>query len=458
MVASGTSPRGRGAYRTPRDMMAFRPRDVAALHIWGARSPGTTDGRWRAIPGPVLMDALLGDPDVVAIERPLSPPLDLSFVANRVERQMAGRLWPAPVTSGGPALSVIVPARAASVHLPRLLGSLRVSTLPRNDWELIVVDDGSRDETSEVALTEADLLVRLRGNGFGPAYARNRGASLARGDILVFLDADVTVSPTALADLRRILDDEPSLAAVTGVYGDGSNASSLTMQYRATLDHVQQVACAGDVETFFAACGAIRRAAFEAVGGFDEWRFRFPGIEDIELGHRLLAAGYRIRLVPSIEVAHHKQWSFATLLRDEFGSRTLPGARAMGGRWRFSRSPSLAAGPRQAVLVALSGAAVVAVPMAFMRSIPWVAPLGILTAALLVDLPTLRRFAAAIGFAGVVRLVPMHLAVTLTNGLAFLAGRFLGWMLGQSRPSAIHEAWAEVGLTAWPPVPRGLDS
>ena len=78
------------------------------------------------------------------------------------------------------------------------------SDLPADQWELIVVDDGSGDGSADVAAQYADAVVRLD-RAHGPAAARNRGVARARGEILVFIDADVSVHQSALSGLQRHL-------------------------------------------------------------------------------------------------------------------------------------------------------------------------------------------------------------------------------------------------------------
>ena len=81
-----------------------------------------------------------------------------------------------------PYLSVIVPAYQGEKVLPLSLGALAASTLPRESWELITVDDASTDDTAMIAANYADTVVRLPGKPHGPAYARNRGFEVARGE------------------------------------------------------------------------------------------------------------------------------------------------------------------------------------------------------------------------------------------------------------------------------------
>ena len=94
------------------------------------------------------------------------------------------------MTPDHPYLSVIVPVKNGHSVLPRMLDMLSRSALPRESWELIVIDDGSTDDSSAIASEYADLVIRLPAPSHGPGYARNRGVERARGECIVFLDAD----------------------------------------------------------------------------------------------------------------------------------------------------------------------------------------------------------------------------------------------------------------------------
>jgi len=124
----------------------------------------------------------------------------------------------------------------------------------------------------------------------GPAYARNRGAELARGDILFFVDADVVLAADATAQVRDAFREDPQLAAVFGSYDDAPAATNFLSRYKNLLHHHVHQTSRADASTFWAGCGAIRAAMLARAGGFDE-SFRRPSIEDIELGRRLRRAG-----------------------------------------------------------------------------------------------------------------------------------------------------------------------
>src|SRR3954470_23520370 len=92
-------------------------------------------------------------------------------------------------------LSVVVAVRNAKATLASTLAAIRQSQLPRDSYELIVVDDASTDGSVAIAARYADTVVRLSGRKAGPAYSRNRGAELSRAPIVAFVADDVLVRP-----------------------------------------------------------------------------------------------------------------------------------------------------------------------------------------------------------------------------------------------------------------------
>jgi hypothetical protein len=221
-----------------------------------------------------------------------------------------------------PACSVVVPVRDGAAFLAESLPAL-VAALP-DDAELIVCDDGSQDGSVPVAAAHGARVLPLEGP-IGPAAARNRGARAAGGAILVFLDADVRVHADTILRLRRELDD-PQVTAAFGSYDDAPPARSWPSLYRNLAHHFVHQRSRREGSTFWAGCGAVRRGAFLAVGGFDPAYHR-PSIEDVELGYRLRAAGHRIRLVPEAQVTHLKRWSLVGWLAADLRDRAVPWAR-----------------------------------------------------------------------------------------------------------------------------------
>jgi GT2 family glycosyltransferase len=223
-----------------------------------------------------------------------------------------------------PFLSVIVPVRDGGGAFRACLDGLARSVY--RDFETIVVDDGSADGSAALA-ARAGARVLAHAEARGPAAARNEGARAAGGEWLVFVDADCEVHPETLGRLAAHLtapDGLGPLDAAFGSYDDAPPAPGLVSRYKNLLHHWVHQRGAGEAETFWAGCGAVRRSVFRQLGGFDAARYPRPSIEDVELGFRLRAAGRRVRLLPDVQVRHHKRWTLAALLRTDLRDRALP--------------------------------------------------------------------------------------------------------------------------------------
>jgi GT2 family glycosyltransferase len=225
-----------------------------------------------------------------------------------------------------PSLSVVVPVRNGGRDFEHCLRRLRDSRL--TDYELIVVDDGSTDESADLARRAGALVVR-NPTPQGPAAARNLGAQSARAPMIFFLDADVAVHPGTLGSAMARFAADPGLSALFGSYDDKPTAAGIVSQYRNLLHHFvhQQGAFHQDVRpvhTFWTGCGTIRRAVFLAYGGFDPRLYPRPAIEDIELGYRLTRAGHRIVLARDVLATHMKRWTLVEMMRTDIFRRGVP--------------------------------------------------------------------------------------------------------------------------------------
>jgi glycosyltransferase involved in cell wall biosynthesis len=354
-----------------------------------------------------------------------------------------------------PFFSVIVPAHQAEKTLPHALGAILASDLPREQWELIVVDDASTDETAIVAARYADTVVRLPGKPHGPAYARNRGFEVSRGECIVFFDADVCVHPDTLRKCALVLAGEPDVGAVFGSYDTRPPAQGFVSQYRNLLHHYVHQQNGGDVETFWAGCGAIRRAVFEEAGMYDEWHFARPQIEDIELGHRIRALGHRILLRPDIQVTHLKRWTFRAVVRTDLHDRGIPWARLLAHRGAVLTSGTLNLKWTEKVNTILVWLAVLGVlASAWTRSGALLAAaLLLLVPVVLLNLPLHRFFYHQRGLLFSIGVIPMHLMYYVLNGVSVGFGILLNETFGAPMPDPTVDAYSEVGLQRWPPVP-----
>jgi len=221
-------------------------------------------------------------------------------------------------------ISIIVPVYNNPQDLEDCLSALLNTSGP--DSELIVVDDGSTDNTASVGERMGVKLLRLAENS-GVAAARNYGASQARGEILFFVDADVVVARGTVERIVKVMQENQNLAAVFGSYDAQPRARGLVSQYRNLLHHFVHQNSNPEASTFWAGCGAIRRPVFQKMAGFDAKRFRHPSIEDIELGYRLRLAGHRILLDKDLQVTHLKRWNLCSTIRTDVVCRAIPWSR-----------------------------------------------------------------------------------------------------------------------------------
>jgi GT2 family glycosyltransferase len=217
-------------------------------------------------------------------------------------------------------VSVIIPVHNGGDDFKECLKSL--SACDPAPKEIIVVADGYTDGSWRFAEELGQTVLRREEAG-GPAAARNLGAGRATGDILFFVDADVTVPGDAVGRVAAAFDKDPAPGAVFGSYDDRPARENFLSQYKNLLHHYVHQTSREDAATFWAGCGAVRREAFMGVGGFKE-TYRHPSIEDIELGGRLRGAGFRIRLDKGLQARHLKRWTLRSLLRADILYRALP--------------------------------------------------------------------------------------------------------------------------------------
>ncbi len=325
-----------------------------------------------------------------------------------------------------PRLTVVVPAHDARGVLPACLQALLASDLPRSEWELVVVDDASRDDTAELATGVADRVIRLEDGPNGPAFARNRGVEAAGGHVVVFIDADVCVHADTLSRFAAHFRDASDLVAVFGAYDDQPGAGGFLSVYRNLLHRYVHERDAGDAETFWAGCGAVRRDAFREVGGFDETRFPRPQIEDIELGYRLRDRGGRILIDPEIQAKHLKRWTLRGMVKTDLMDRGIPWMRLLLERGPHARA-SLNVGAAEKVRTLLVGMALAALAAgALVPSAPaGFAGLGLLILVTVSNFALYRWFARRRGALFALAVVPLQILYYLINGAAAGTGMLL---------------------------------
>lgn len=210
-----------------------------------------------------------------------------------------------------PRATVVIPAYNAAGTLADALAGLDAQTIGRERFTVIVVDDGSTDDTAAVAARLGATVIRQA--NAGPAAARNAGAAVADGEVLVFTDADCAPAPDFLEKLLAPLA-EPGVAGVQGAYRTRQTALVARFAQLEFEDRYAFVARRPTIDLAATYACAYRKAVFDAAGGFDT-SFRRADNEDTELSYRLTAAGHRLVFAPAAIVYHRHPATLARYLR-----------------------------------------------------------------------------------------------------------------------------------------------
>lgn len=223
-----------------------------------------------------------------------------------------------------PLVSIVIPVYNGSKYLGKCLDAISASAY--KSYEIIVVDDGSTDNSAEIARKRGATVLQLSRQS-GPAAARNFGTLHARGEIILFIDSDVIIRRDTFALVVSNFQHNPDIVAVFGSYDDEPQEENFISQYRNLFHHFHHQHSDTEAFTFWAGCGSIRKKVFEEMGGFNQKRYTKPSIEDIELGNRIHKKGYRIRLDKRLLVKHLKHWKFLSVLHTDIFQRAIPWSR-----------------------------------------------------------------------------------------------------------------------------------
>lgn len=233
-------------------------------------------------------------------------------------------------------ISVIVASHNRASFLWDCLSSLETQDLDRKCFEVIVIDDGSTDDTQEVLEKfnrETCLQFRyLHHENAGVSASRNRGIACARFDYIAFTDDDCILPNDWLGRILLLWKDMPFEVAGIGGPLDTvtSGKESFASQFLAYIDefnyvpvlgkhiihpvHVSRLRGCEVVPYLRTSNSSFRRNALITIGGFDP-AFRSPGGEDPDLCYRLMAKGYRFHFEPELLVAHLTRESLQSYFR-----------------------------------------------------------------------------------------------------------------------------------------------
>jgi len=194
-----------------------------------------------------------------------------------------------------PLFSVIIPTYHRNDLLAKCLDCLApgVQTLPPEQYEVIITDDGSQTTAEEMIRDRYPWVKWVAGPRQGPAANRNNGARYAKGEWLVFTDDDCLPDPQWLEAYGKAVVTEPSCRVFEGrTYVD---------RPRRTL---AEISPANESGGYLWSCNfAIQQQLFESISGFDE-RFPYAAMEDMDLRQRLTKAGYQFSFIKTASVCH----------------------------------------------------------------------------------------------------------------------------------------------------------
>ena len=215
-------------------------------------------------------------------------------------------------------ISVIVPVYNDPEGIRETLHSMVKQSYEVEDYEVLVVDNGSTDATPEVirefAADHQQVEVRFEREVQGSYAARNRGIEASEGDVLAFVDADMTVGEDWLAAVDRSMrtHDAPYVGCDVDVVIEGNE--TLAAQYNQA--NAFPVAQYMENDNFAPTCCLVaRRELFTDVGVFDE---RLVSGGDVEFGQRVHRAGYDQRFEPNVVLTHPARDSVRGLVSKMF--------------------------------------------------------------------------------------------------------------------------------------------
>jgi glycosyltransferase involved in cell wall biosynthesis len=215
-------------------------------------------------------------------------------------------------------VSVIIPARDEAGAIGPLIEAVAKQAPPSLDLEILVIDDGSRDGTGDLARQRGARVLRQPAQGRGnPASARNRAASEARGDLLIFLDADCEPESGWLS--AHLSAHERGERIVGGPLDLPDGLPLLARaDYYGGWYHVHSRRPAGPVPNHPPGNLSVRREDFLRTSGFTESGPAAYAHEELEWQAQLQRAGQRIWFAPDAAVRHRNRSGLGNLLRRSY--------------------------------------------------------------------------------------------------------------------------------------------
>ena len=214
--------------------------------------------------------------------------------------------------------SIIIPCYNSAKYLDKLLSALRKQTVKPN--EIIIVDDGSTDNTKEVIGGFSGMNIKyFWKKNAGPAKARNFGAKKSKGELLLFVDSDCVPENDWLEEMIKPFSDK-KVGGVQGRYKTLQKeiiARFVQIEIEERYELMQKAMKEKTLDWIGSYSAAYRAKAYNALGGFDE-SFPMASGEDPELSYRLQKSGYRIVFNENAVVYHTHPNKLMKYLKTKF--------------------------------------------------------------------------------------------------------------------------------------------
>jgi GT2 family glycosyltransferase len=328
-------------------------------------------------------------------------------------------------------VSIIVPTFNGAGRIGACLDSLSRQSAGR-PIEILVVDDGSIDETATVVQTFPGVRL-IRQSNAGPAAARNRGAREARGSLLLFTDDDCVPGPNWIAAMLAPFRD-PEVVAAKGVYRTRQTAMIARFVQVEYEDRYRKMAKLTEIDFIDTYSAAYRRAQFREMGGYDT-SFPVACAEDAELSYRMSARGWKMEFIPEAIVYHTHPDSLSSYLKKKYKFafwRVLAVRKNPAKGVKDSHTPQIM--KFQLLLVPLL---VLSLIFDFSRTLPIPFSILILAAFLVSTVPFTSRVTKKDPLIGL--LSPLLLAA---RAWAQLCGVVSGFIYSVRNPQLIGKKWA----------------
>ena len=198
-------------------------------------------------------------------------------------------------------VSIIIPAYNAERTIKQCLESI-MSQDYTGDYEVIVVDDGSTDSTPHI-VSGFSTVKLFRQKNAGPASARNKGASEAKGEIILFTDSDCVPEPSWVSEMLKSFSKNHEVVGVKGSYKTRQKeiiARLVQLEYENKYNYMLKANYIDFIDTYSA---GFKKTVFNEMNGFNT-EFPVACAEDIELSYRLSSKGYKMVFNPNTVVYH----------------------------------------------------------------------------------------------------------------------------------------------------------